>query len=100
MTFRLLGPIEVRRDGAVVRLNCSRMAKRLLAALLLEAPHFLTVAKLDDRVFGHTAIGNTRQRYVSQVRKDLTPDGSRLLQERDSSYRIDTPADSVDVTRF
>lgn len=98
-TFRVLGPLEIRRGGVLVPMTLTRMPQRLLVALLFDAPAFVPVTRLDERVFGRPN-RDSRQKYVSRIRGLLRPHGSALLQERDSSYRLDIDPAGIDMTRF
>jgi len=98
-TFRVLGPLEIRRGDVVVPMTLARMPQRLLVALLFDAPAFVPVTRLDERVFGRPN-RDSRQKYVSRIRGRLRPDGLRLLQERDSSHRLDVDPTAIDMTRF
>ena len=99
LTFRLLGELEVRRAGVPVRL-IERLKPRLfLAALLVDAPEAVPLWRLDERVWGEPADQDLRQKYLAVLRRDLGP-GGRLLQRHNGGYRVNVPADRVDVNRF
>lgn len=74
--FRVLGPLEVARDGQPVPLGGSG-ARALLAALLLRANEPVASDRLIEELWGRrrqAPAANTLQVYVSRLRKLLGPD--------------------------
>lgn len=73
LEFRILGPIELWRDGVAVRLN-SRKMRAALAALLLRANHVVTTDRLVAALWGEhppvTAVSQVHK-YVSQLRAEV-----------------------------
>jgi DNA-binding SARP family transcriptional activator len=81
MEFRVLGPLEVLQDGALVELGGPRQ-RAVLAALLLRANHPLSVVQLCTAVWDEPpgAAESNLRTYVARLRRLLrTTSGSRLL---------------------
>jgi DNA-binding SARP family transcriptional activator/tetratricopeptide (TPR) repeat protein len=104
--FRLLGPLEVLRDGRPVSLG-GRKPRALLAILLLHANEVVSADRLIDALWGESppgAAGNTLQAHVSQLRKALggkegTPPNGRILTQR-PGYVIQVHPEELDLARF
>jgi predicted ATPase/DNA-binding SARP family transcriptional activator len=97
--FLILGPLEVRVDGAPVRLGGAKQ-RAVLAALLLEPNEVVSSEVLIDRVWGEEPpdrAANTLQVYVSQLRK-LLPE--RALVTQAPGYRLTVAPDRLDAARF
>ena len=72
MEFRILGPLEVREDGAPVRSGV-RSSGRLLAILLLHANEVVSTEGLIDALWDEPPAKAAKavQVYVSRLRKAL-----------------------------
>jgi DNA-binding SARP family transcriptional activator len=97
--FRILGPLEVTRDGAPVPLTGQRQ-RALLAALLLRANQVVPTERLVDELWrgeppktATTALHNV----VSQLRRLL---GDDVLVTRSPGYVLRVTPELVDATRF
>ena len=67
MDFRILGPLEVARDGAPLALGAAQQ-RALLAVLLLHRGELVSVDRLVDELWGErvtVAAAETVQVYVS-----------------------------------
>jgi DNA-binding SARP family transcriptional activator len=99
MRYRILGSIEVERDGGRIDLGPPRQ-RALLAALLLRRGEVASVDALVDDLWPddppQTATHIVRI-YVSQLRKAL---GGGHLETIGSGYRLRVPDDDVDAWRF
>ncbi len=104
MDFRVLGPLEVRRDGRPLSLG-GRKQRLLLALLLLRANHVVPAARLVDDLWAgrppetaQTAL----QGYISQLRKALEPEGPpyRVLVTRAPGYTLSLASGESDLDRF
>ena len=76
LEFRILGPLEVVRDGVVVELG-GRKQRAVLAALLVEANQVVSLDRLLDQLWRDEAPATataTLQTYISQLRRALEPD--------------------------
>lgn len=97
--FRLLGPLEARRDGRVVEL---RGAKRraVLAILVLHANEVVRADRLIEEVWGEQRPTNASaalQNHISRLRKDL---GAEVLVTKPWGYVLRAGSDDVDLFRF
>ncbi len=92
----MLGPFEVRADGASVDVPGARL-RALLVALALEPGRVVPKARLVDWIWGEqppSDAANALQRLVSRLRKVLPVDG------RADGYRLVVEPDAVDAVRF
>ena len=99
MDFRLLGQLEVGKEGRIVELTRGR-ERALLALLLLNANRALSTDRLveelwPDRQPEHGA--KTLQLYISRLRKTIGPD---RLRTTSTGYAIDVAPEELDTTRF
>ena len=107
MEYRLLGPIEVEREGRVLSLGGPKQ-RAVLAILLLRRGTSVPSDVLIDELWGESAPATARnalQGYVFQLRKILEPDVGRgepyrILVSDGSGYRIDVGQDELDIDRF
>jgi DNA-binding SARP family transcriptional activator/predicted ATPase len=97
--FRVLGPLEVRADGAPVQLGGVKQ-RTLLALLVLNAGRVVSRDQIVDALWGErppeSAVKGI-QVYVWQLRK-LLPKGT--LVTRPTGYSLVVEPDDVDVLRF
>ncbi|MGY1829485.1 AfsR/SARP family transcriptional regulator [Geodermatophilus sp. SYSU D01180] len=105
-SYRVLGPVEVWRDGQLLAPQSPRH-RAVLAALLVDAGRTVPVDLLVDRVWSGqppTAVSATLQSIVSRLRRELEPDvtGGRwtLLVTREPGYRLEVAPEDVDAFRF
>jgi DNA-binding SARP family transcriptional activator len=99
MDIRLLGPVEVRHDGAEIVIG-ARMPRTLLAVLAADAGRPVQADTLVERLWGSDPPHRPRHTlhvYVSRVRAALGPD---LVVRRSGGYALDVPPGAVDVHRF
>lgn len=98
--FRILGPVEVRRDGATVALGGPQQ-RRLLGALLTEPGHSITIDRLVDILWADSEPPDRARRtlmtYASRLRHSI---GGELLETIGPGYRLAPSAGSVDAARF
>ena len=105
--FRVLGPMEVRRDGELLALQGLRQ-RSVLAVLLIEAGQVVSNDRLAELVWDGAPPGDahgTVQVYVSKLRRTLAPRSDphaadHVLVTRSPGYMIDTSAADVDAARF
>ena len=97
--FRLLGPVEVVRNGHPLRLG-GRRQRSLLALLLLEPGRPVSTDRLIDELWPEVpppgAEGALRV-YVSRLRTSL---GVDQLSARPPGYALEVEDDRLDVRRF
>ena len=107
MEYRVLGKLEVLRDGHPVDLGAFR--QRALLALLLTAPNSVfSTDRILDELWGDAG-GVDKQNalwvYVSGLRKALEPDREKrtdgsILLTRAPGYLIEADAEQIDSLRF
>ncbi len=99
LDFRILGPLELLRDGHAVELG-PRSQRGLLATLLLHANEVVSRERLIDEIWGEAppaSAANMIQVYVSRLRKVLGPG---LLLTQPPGYVLQVDEEQVDATRF
>ncbi len=103
LQFRMLGPLEVLRDGAPVDLGSPKQ-RAVLAILLLDLGRVVSTDRIVESVWGDDApnsVSASLQAYISNLRRILrTDDGRSLIERRTPGYVLDIPADQVDRTAF
>ena len=100
MEFRLLGPLEVSKDGASVPLGGAKQ-RALLAILLLHANEVVSRDVLleelwPDRPSGDS--GHSLDVQVSRLRKTLGT--GEMLVTRSGGYVLEVEREQIDVRRF
>jgi DNA-binding SARP family transcriptional activator len=99
--FRILGPLEVWKDGKAVQLG-TRMQRALLAVLLLRSNEVTSTDRLIEDLWPDhappTAL-KTLRAYVSRLRRALD-DNSSQLRTVGSGYRLEVAPDVLDRDRF
>jgi YVTN family beta-propeller protein len=109
MDYRILGPLEVRRDGRTVRLGGDKQ-RALLAILLLHAGEVVSSDRLIDGLWGErpplTAL-KALQVHVSRLRSALARDGDSpndvsdgVLVTRGHGYLLRVGTGERDLDRF
>jgi predicted ATPase/DNA-binding SARP family transcriptional activator len=98
VTFRVLGPLEVWRDGEQLGLGAAK--QRALLGLLLIRRGAVARDVLIDALWGEkppTGARNTLQVYVSRLRRLL---GDAVIETTSTGYQLHVEPDSVDAQRF
>jgi DNA-binding SARP family transcriptional activator len=96
LEFRLLGPLEVRRDGVALQLGGPKQ-RALLTLLLLDAGRAVSTDRLIDALWGEQpprTAQTSLQNFVSQLRKQLGPD---LLVTKPPGYLLRIDPSQLDV---
>jgi class 3 adenylate cyclase/DNA-binding SARP family transcriptional activator len=99
MEFRMLGPLEVRLEGRLLRLGGSKQ-RALLAALLLNANEVMSTERLVEALWGSEppeAATKTLQVHVSQLRKAIPGLG---LHSRRPGYVLEVGPGQLDLDQF
>jgi DNA-binding SARP family transcriptional activator/Tfp pilus assembly protein PilF len=106
LEFRILGPLEVWRDGAPVPVTADRQ-RAVLAALLLQANQVVATDRLVALVWGErppATARNTLQTLVRRLRRLLAPadqpGADQPLLTRPPGYLLRVERDRLDLTRF
>jgi DNA-binding SARP family transcriptional activator len=97
--FRILGPLEVARDGAPLPLGAVQQ-RAVLAVLVLHRGEVVSTDRLVDELWGErapAAAAKTVQVYVSQLRKAL---GGGVIVTPGRGYRLAAGPGQVDAARF
>jgi YVTN family beta-propeller protein len=103
--FRVLGPLEVVKDGVTIPLQRPRL-RALLALLLLHANEVVSSDRIIDALWGDDPpqnAANAVQTTVSRLRKQLVDgDGAvaEMIRTRPPGYVIQVAPDALDLARF
>lgn len=104
LKFRILGPLEVLRDGKSIRLG-GRKQRTLLAYLLLHANQVVTNSQLVDALWADDPPNTATQTihvYISQVRKALATSDTAdsPLATEGAGYVLRVPPTDLDLGSF
>ncbi len=97
--FRLLGPLEVYRDGEQIDVSGAK-PRALLAMLLLHVGEVVSTDRLIDALWGERpprTAGNTLQAHVAALRRPLGPD---VVLTRAPGYELSAKRGDLDIARF
>ena len=102
--FRVLGPLEVEKDGRAVEIGAGKK-RALLAVLLLHANEVVSTDRLIDDVWGESAPATAPkivQGYISQLRRSIGGDDGEGhgLMTRSPGYVLQLEVDQLDSYRF
>jgi len=101
MDVRILGGLEVLRDGTQIDLGPPRQ-RVLLARLLINPGETVTTDRLVEDLWPGDVPDTARHAlhvYVSKLRAALGPDRDRLTR-RNTGYRLSIDPDELDAARF
>jgi predicted ATPase/DNA-binding SARP family transcriptional activator len=100
LEFRILGALEVLRDGEPLRL-AGRLRRSFVALLVLHAGEAVSADRLIEELWpGHDEGALARLRvYVSQLRKAFAADAA-VLETQPGGYALMVEPDAVDALRF
>ena len=99
MDFRILGLLEVAREGEPLALGAVQQ-RALLAVLVLHRGEVVSVDRLVEELWGErvpAAAAKTVQVYVSHLRKAL---GGGVIVTQGRAYRLAVAPEQVDALRF
>jgi WD40 repeat protein/DNA-binding SARP family transcriptional activator len=103
LQFRVLGPLEVWRDGRRVPLGGERQ-RALLALLLMHANGLVRTEQLADELLGEEAshsAPNTTRVAISRLRRVLGDDeGGGVVETRPGGYVLVVGENQLDAARF
>ncbi|MDH4116700.1 MAG: protein kinase [Acidimicrobiia bacterium] len=107
LSYRLLGPVEVLRDGVPIELGVLKQ-RALLAMLLIHANQVVSTDQLIDELWAGDA-GKDRQNAlwvnISRLRSTLEPDRAKrsdgtVLATRPPGYVLNVVPEHIDAVRF
>jgi DNA-binding SARP family transcriptional activator len=102
MRFLVLGPLEVHASGKPVRIDGSRQ-RRLLAILLLNANHTVTMERLAEELWAEPPQSMRQQIHnaIASLRRTLVPavDGLRITTT-DAGYELGVAESQIDSHEF
>jgi DNA-binding SARP family transcriptional activator len=99
LELRLLGPLELRRDGAPIRLPAKQ--RTLLAALALGRGHVVSIDQLAETLWPEKQPADAKhalEAHASRLRNLLGDDAT--VEARPPGYVLEIEPTQVDVTRF
>jgi predicted ATPase/DNA-binding SARP family transcriptional activator len=102
MMFRVLGPVEVEVEGALVALPGAK-PRALLTALLLQPCSVVSSDRLVDAIWGDSppdAPGNALQQVVARLRARLGPLAELLRTVPGGGYTLSVPDGALDADLF
>jgi DNA-binding SARP family transcriptional activator len=99
LEFRVLGPLEVRRDGEVVPISAPKQ-RVLLGFLLLHANEPVTQDELIDQLWGENAPPTARASLQNQVHAIRRLLGAEVLERQSGGYVIHVESGRLDLERF
>jgi DNA-binding SARP family transcriptional activator len=98
--FSVLGPVEVRRDGAALGLGGSQQ-RRLIAVLLTNPGQVVSLDRLEEAVWpnGDAPEGSRRavMTYISRLRAVL---GNRYIATHGPGYQLEPGDETIDAMVF
>ncbi|CCH29611.1 BTAD domain-containing putative transcriptional regulator [Actinosynnema sp. NPDC047251] len=101
--FRLLGEIEATVDGRPVDVGSAK-GRCLLAVLLIDVDHPVSVDRLVDRVWGGQRVPRRPaaivQSYLSRLRRGLAPAAGVRIVRLSNGYRLTADPRTVDLHDF
>ena len=95
--FRILGPLEVERDGRLVLLG-GRRERAILAILLLNVGEVVSVERLIDGLWGEARPSSAKHmvhEYVSRLRTALVEVAP--IQTRPPGYMLESAGEALDA---
>src|SRR5262245_797572 len=95
----LLGPLEVRTDGALITVPRGKAAVAL-AMLALSAGQPVTYSAIEENLWRDTLPERVRGSLYSHVMRLRRALGSQTIRRVASGYMLDIDPDQVDVLRF
>lgn len=99
LTFHLLGPFTLSRDGQPVQVSSSRL-RALLATMALSAGEPVTAVQLAERVWAPAPLDNPRNALYTNVVRLRRLIGNDAIRTVPDGYLLDIPAANVDLLRF
>ncbi len=105
MSFRVLGPMEIRSSGRLLSIPGPRL-RTLLAVLITDHGQVVSVERLAEALWGEElplGADRTVQTYMSRLRRALdasAPGAGQVIETHPRGYRLRADANDVDAARF
>ncbi len=102
LTFRVLGPLDIDREGSPLPLGGPRL-RGVIALLLLHEGEVVSADALVDAIWGEEPPPTARtalQGQVSKIRKLLAGDEAAVLETRGSGYVLRVDPEHLDLRLF
>ena len=99
LEFRVLGPLEVRRDGEVVPIPAPKQ-RALLGVLLLHANEPVAQSELIDLLWGDDPPPTARASLQNQIHAVRRLLGAEVLERRPGGYVVHVESGRLDLERF
>jgi DNA-binding SARP family transcriptional activator len=97
--FRVLGPLEVRRDGELVSIAAPKQ-RALLGLLLLRANQAIPQDELIDQLWGEDAPPTARASLQNQVHGLRATLGAAVIERLPAGYVLYLEPEQLDLARF
>ena len=99
LEFRVLGPLEVRRDGEVIPIPAPKQ-RALLGVLLLHANEPVAQDELIDLLWGDDAPPTAKASLQNQVHAIRRALGAEVVERRPAGYVVHVEPGRLDLERF
>jgi DNA-binding SARP family transcriptional activator len=99
LEFRVLGPLEVRRDGELVAIPAPKQ-RALLGLLLVRANEPVPQDELIDQLWGEDPPPTARASLQNQVHGLRRILGAEMLERQPAGYVMHVEPDQLDLARF
>ncbi len=99
LEFRVLGPLEVRRDGEVVPIPAPKQ-RALLGVLLLHANEPVAQEELIELLWGDDAPRTARASLQNQIHAIRRLLGAEVLERQPAGYIVHVESGRLDLERF
>jgi DNA-binding SARP family transcriptional activator len=99
LEFSMLGPLEVRRGGEPVPITAPRL-RALLSLLLLRANEPVAQSELLHQLWDGTPPDTARAAFHNAIHALRRTLGRDVLEQRNGSYILKVPPESLDLVRF
>ena len=99
LEFRVLGPLEVRRNGELVAIPAPRQ-RALLGLLLVRANEPVSQSELIDELWGEDAPPTARASLQNQVHALRRILGPEVLERQTAGYVMHVESEQLDLARF
>jgi DNA-binding SARP family transcriptional activator len=99
LEFRMLGPLEVRRDGELVPVTAPRL-RALLSLLLLRANEPVAQSELVNQLWDGAPPDTARAAFHNAIHSLRRSLGRDVIERRGGGYILNVHRESLDLVRF